>query len=255
MTAVFVIAHNTFKELIRDRILYGILIFAVLLFFLSLLLGQLSFAEQTRIVSDFGFSAIQISASVLAVFIGGTLVRREIEKKTIFTLLARPVSRTQFLLGKLFGLLSVVVVSVILLAVALAAILSTMEVYPDMYFLVALLGVILESVVLLSMIIFFGSFTSPMLAISCVVGVYLIGHSVESLKFFVTKSESGSFQALGQSLVAISPNLEVFNWKAHFLYQESRAFIDILYSSSYALAWCALFLSVSSLIFNQKDLG
>ena len=158
MRSIFVIAQNTFKELIRDRILYGILIFAILLFLMSLVLGQLSFAEQTRIVTDFGFTAIQISASVLAVFIGGTLVKREIEKKTIFTLLARPVNRTQFLLGKLFGLMAVVITSIVLLSFALALILSPMEVYPNAIFFAALYAVILESAVLLAVTIFFGSF-------------------------------------------------------------------------------------------------
>src|SRR5436305_70886 len=104
MRAIYVIAVNTFHEIIRDRILYGILVFALLLIGISLALGQLSFAEQSRISANFGFTGIHLAAAILAIFIGSSLVSREIEKRTIMTLLVRPLSRTQFIIGKFLGL-------------------------------------------------------------------------------------------------------------------------------------------------------
>ena len=103
MNAVRVIAINTFREIIRDRILYGILVFALLLIGLSLALGQLSFAEQSRISANFGFTGIHLSAAILAIFIGSSLVAREIEKRTIMTLLVRPLTRTQFITASFLG--------------------------------------------------------------------------------------------------------------------------------------------------------
>src|SRR4051812_6925954 len=107
MHILWVIAKNTFREIIRDRILYGLHIFAILLIGFSLVLGELSFAEQTRISINFGLAGIHLSAITLSIFIGSSLVAKEIEKQTILTLLARPVSRLQFLVGKYLGLIMV----------------------------------------------------------------------------------------------------------------------------------------------------
>src|SRR3989344_2748310 len=100
MKIIRIIARNTYREIIRDRILYVLILFALLIIGVSLALGQLSFAEQTRISINFGFSAISLSTVVLAVFAGSTLVFKEIEKRTVLTLLARPITRSQFLIGK-----------------------------------------------------------------------------------------------------------------------------------------------------------
>lgn len=255
LAPILVIAENTFRELIRDRILYGIVVFAVLLFGLSLVLGQLTFAEQARISADFGFSAIQLSAAVMAVFVGGTLVSREIEKKTILTLLVRPINRTQFLVGKSIGLLGVVLVSSLVLSVVLALILWPMGVSPNVFFALALFGVMLEASVLLSLTVFFGAFSSPMLAISFVVGIFLIGHSIGSLKYFIDKSDSALFQVFGQSLVAVTPNFDIFNWRSNFIYHDAVQTGEIIGAMVYAIAWTTLLLCLSSLILNRKDLG
>lgn len=255
ISPVLVIAENTFRELIRDRILYGIVVFAVLLFGLSLVLGQLTFAEQSRISADFGFSAIQLSAAVMAVFVGGTLVSREIEKKTILTLLVRPINRTQFLIGKSLGLLAVVLVSSLALAGVLALILWPMGILPNGFFALALFGVLLEAAVLLALTLFFGSFSSPMLAISFVVGIFLIGHSIGSLKYFIDKSDSATFQIFGQTLVAITPNFDIFNWRANFIYSDAVAGGEVAAALVYALAWSTLLICASSLILNRRDLG
>ncbi len=151
MKSVWVLAKNTFLELIRDRILYGLLVFAVLLIGLSLALGQLSFAEQSRISANFGFTAIHLSMVVLSIFVGSTLVAKELDKKTIFTLLARPLSRPQFLLGKCLGLTMVTLTVVMGLAVMLCFVFLGLSVPIDIQYLTALFGIILESFVLLGL--------------------------------------------------------------------------------------------------------
>src|SRR5688572_2314631 len=108
MKSVWLIANNTYREIIRDRILYGLVVFAILLIGLSLALGQLSFAEQTRLTIDFGLMGVHLSSVILSIFVGSTLVAREIEKRTIFTLLSHAVTRPQFIVAKLFGMTLVV---------------------------------------------------------------------------------------------------------------------------------------------------
>ena len=104
MTQMLAIAKNTFREAIRDRILYGFLFFAVLLILFSVVLGQLSFNQQIRCTLDVGLAGISFFSVLIAIFLGITLLHKEIEKRTIYTVLSKPVSRATYLLGKFLGL-------------------------------------------------------------------------------------------------------------------------------------------------------
>lgn len=252
---VHIIAKNTFREIIRDRILYGLLVVAVLLIGLSLALGQLSFAEQTRITINFGFTAIHLSAAILSIFVGSTLVGRELEKKTILTLLARPITRAQFVLGKSVGLLSVICVVVLMLAFILMLLLTSLGASINELFLVGLYGILIEASVLLSLTIFFGSFASPMLAVSFSIGLFLIGHWLDSLKYFSEKSESYVFKGFAKVVKNVLPNLELFNWRALFVYGDPIPVHEVIYSSGYGFAWCILLVTLSALILQRRDLG
>ena len=255
MNQVIVIARNTFREIMRNRILYGLIVVAVLLIALSLALGQLTFTEQSRITVDFGFAAIHLSSIILAVFVGSTLVSREIEKKTIMTLLVRPISRTQFVIGKSLGLLIVILISIALLAIVLAGILLLMNLKPNMAFFVGLYGICLEATVLLCVTLFFGTFASSMLAVSFALGVFLIGHWLESLKYFAERSHNNAFILVERIARTIFPNLEYFNWRALFVYGDPVRYGDVVWVSVYCLAWSALLVSISAMILAKRDLG
>lgn len=255
MKAIWIIANNTFKEIIRDRILYGILVSAVLLILLSLALGQLSFAEQTRIATNFGFTAIHLGAMIVSVFVGSTLVGREIEKKTIMTLFVRPINREQFLIGKCLGLLGVNIVCILGLSFVLLLILLAMGLPVTLAFFAGLYGIILESVLLLSLAIFFGCFSSPMLSVSYTIGFFLIGHWIESLKFFIGRTESPTFFLLGKTLTATLPNLEFFNWRALFVYDDPIPWAELGFSTVYLLVWFVFLITTSSLILGRRDLA
>src|SRR5258708_1724384 len=149
MRALWILAKNTFKEVIRDRILYALILFAVFLIGLSLALGQLSFAEQARISANFGLTAIHFCAVVMAIFVGSNLVSKEIEKKTILTILVRPISRLQFIIGKSLGLTMLIATMVTGLAFILALVFWGLGLKVDHRFLVVLCGLLGESMVLL----------------------------------------------------------------------------------------------------------
>ncbi len=250
---ISIIGINTFREIIRDRILYGILVFAVILIGLSIALGELSFAEQARISADFGFAGIQLSAVILSIFAGSTLVAREIEKQTILTLLVRPVSRTQFLFGKFLGLASVVTVVVAGLAATLAGLLIYLELGLHLSFLWALLGILIESLILTAMALFFGSFAKPMMTVVFTVSVFLIGHWVSSLDFFVKKSQSESFIVVGKILSATLPDLERFNWRSAPVYDTFVSISDVGITVAYGIGWIALLMIFMALIFGRRD--
>ncbi len=255
MKSILVIAQNTYREIFRDRILYGLMVFGVLLILLSLALGELSFSEQSRITINFGFTAIHIGAMILSIFVGSTLVGREIEKKTIMTLLVRPISRTQFLIGKSLGLMAVIFASILILALVLFGILATLHQSLSWDFLVGLYGVFLEAMLLLGVTLFFGTFASPILSVSFSIGIFLIGHWLDSLKFFTEKSSSPAFRYLGRITSQVVPNLEYFNWRTLSIYETKMPLSQVLMASAYAMAWSALLVAAAAAILRKRDFG
>jgi Cu-processing system permease protein len=255
MRAIVIIAKNTFTEIMRDRILYGLMIFGLFLIAVSLALGQLSFAEQTRITTNFGFTAMHLSAVILSIFVGSTLVAREIEKKTIMTLLVRSINRTQFIIGKAVGMMSIISVSILIIAFVLAAILYFMEIDLNGLYFIGMYGVLLEAGVLLAFTLFFGSFSSPIMAVSFSLGVFFIGHWIDSLRYFAERSNSSEFRILANLVNTTFPNLEHFNWRSLFVYSESVLPSHIFWNSVYAFAWMVLLVTLSALILRGRDLG
>lgn len=255
MKSIWVIAANTFREVIRDRILYGIIVFALMLIGVSIALGGLSFAEQARISANFGFTGIQIGASILAIFVGSTLVSKEIDKQTILTLLARPISRTQFVFGKFLGLTLTSFTILIGLACVLAAVVSFLELEIGMPFVVALFGIFLEVLVLISLTLFFGSFSRPMMTVIFASCLFLIGHWVSSLDGLMklNKNQDESFKTLVSIVTNIVPDLENFNWRSAPIYNDVIPMQTIASSTAYALGWSIVLLTATSLIFRRRD--
>lgn len=255
MKVIWVIAYNTFREIIRDRILYGIIVFALLLMAVSVVLGQLSFAEQARISANFGFTGIHLSCVVLAIFVGSTLVAKEIEKKTIMTLLARPITRIQFLIGKSFGLSLVIATVSLGLALVLLVVFLGLGVELNYLFLVGLHGIFLESMVLMGFALLFSSFTRPVMVVSFSAGLFFIGHWMGDLEFFSQKSQSASFILFAKTIRGVLPNLERFNWRALGIYNEPIGLGEVSLATLNAILWFALLIMLTGLIFRRKDFG
>lgn len=253
MKSIRVIALNTFREIIRDRILYSIVVFAFLLFGLSVVLGELSFTEQARISADFGFTGIQISVVVLSIFAGSTLVAREIEKQTVLTLLAKPVSRSQFLLGKFAGLTLVVTSVLVGLSVVLALLLLGLGLSVTQSFFAAIFGIWLEAIILVALALFFGSFARPIMTVVFAASFFLLGHMIGSLDFFIKKSNSTSFRAVARVISDGLPNLEKFNWRFAPVYEVSIGGAELLSASVYAMGWIMILLAATVLIFRRRD--
>ncbi|MBN8539710.1 MAG: ABC transporter permease [Deltaproteobacteria bacterium] len=253
MNSIIVIAGNTFREVIRDRILYGLVVFAVMLLLLSLALGQLSFDENLRLSANFGFTGIHIAVIVLAVFVGSSLVSKEIEKQTILTLLARPISRAEFILGKAFGLLLVLKVVAFGLALILSIFLALLDFSFTPVYLFAVAGILFEAAVLLSFAIFFGSFARPMMTVVFTVSVFLLGHWVETLHYFITRSQNDTFKVIGTVISYIIPNLESFNWREAPVYGINVEFSQVGMAFGSAMGWVTLLVAATVLIFRRRD--
>ena len=255
MRPIWVLALNTFKEVVRDRILYALIIFAILLIGLSLALGQLSFAEQARISANFGLSAIHLCAVILAIFIGSNLVYKEIEKKTILTILVRPISRLQFIMGKCLGLAMVIVMMVAGLSGVLLLVFWGIDVPIDSRFALVVVGLLAESLVLLGITILFSMITKPLLVVCFSMGIFLIGHWQGSLSYFAQKEEAGVLKPISWIVRHFVPDLERINWKDLVLYNQPLDLSTKAYSLGYALAWFAVCVTLATLLFKRKDVG
>ena len=255
MRAIWVLAKNTFKEVIRDRILYALVMFAILLIGLSLALGQLSFAEQSRISANFGLSAIHLCAVILAIFIGSNLVYKEIEKKTILTILVRPITRVQFILGKTMGLMLLILAMVAGLSAILCVVFLGLGMPVNERIFVVLLGLLAEALILLGFTLLFSMITKPLLVVCFSVGVFLIGHWQNSLAYFAGKPDAGLLTPISTVVSYVLPNLEMVNWKDLVIYDSPLNMPAKMISLGYALAWFGLCVVIATVLFKRKDVG
>ena len=253
LSIIQIIAINTYREIIRDRILYGLLIFAVFLIGVSLALGQLTFDEQTRISVNFGFTAIHLSVMIISIFVGCTLVSREIEKKTILTILVRPITKTQFIVGKYMGLLLVILTMVIGLSLILNVIFWQLNKPMDLSFWVGVYGIFLESCIILAVTILLSCFTRPIMVVTISIGFFLVGHWVDNLKYFSEKSASLAFYYFGQVVRYAFPNLDWYNWRSIFVYSHEIPWNQVGLATLSVMAWGTIFILGATWILEKKD--
>lgn len=246
------IARNTFRETIRNKILYAILAFALLLIGLSYFLADLSIGGLTRIIADVGLACIHIFGVVMAVFLGITLVSQEVERKTVFLILSRPVARWEFVVGKAAGLCGTLFLTTLVMAATLFLVHAGYGGSPEAGILVAAAGIWMELVLLTCLASLFSSFTTPVLSAIFTLSMFLIGHVSTDLLVFGSRSPSGTARTVSAALFYLLPNLENFNWKNEVVYGGSSPALIPL-ASGYLLAYCAAVLFLACLIFSRKD--
>ncbi|HDZ11940.1 MAG TPA: hypothetical protein ENH53_06955, partial [Bacteroidetes bacterium] len=159
MKAIWVIAGNTFQETIRDRVMYNILFFAVFIIGISLVIGSWSLNQQVKLVKDFGLAAMSIFGLLIAVFIGIRLIYQDIERKTIYMLVTKPIHRWQIVLGKYTGLLLTVFANIFVMTVSLLVVDLLIEHHVDLGLLPGILLILFEIMLVVAWALFFSSFT------------------------------------------------------------------------------------------------
>lgn len=247
------VAANTMREAIRNRVLYTLLFFAILLIGSGFLLSTLSYVEQTRIMQDIGLAAIRLFSVAIAIFVGVGLNHREVDRRTIYTILSKPVSRTEFLLGKYAGLVGTVWLQIAIMAAAFAGV-SVLSGAPlGAGHVMALLLVAAELAFLVAVATLFSSFTSPMLASFFSVSVYLIGHFTRNLRALGEQSQVEAVRHATSLLHRVLPDLESFNLSIQAVHGLPIAASDVWLPLAYGLGYTALVLAVAASIFDRRD--
>jgi ABC-type transport system involved in multi-copper enzyme maturation permease subunit len=247
------IALNTFREAIKDRVLYLLLFFAAISFLFSRVLSLLTVGDEVKVIKDVGLASLSIFGALIAILIGTSLVSKEIDKKTIYTLLPKPIQRYQFLVGKFFGLISVLFVMLFLMAVVFLLLIFLHSFTIEWKMLAAVYFIFIELCLLTAVAIFFSCISSPILSSIFSLSFYLIGHLSWGLETLILKMPAGFGKTLTQILYTILPDLENFNFKTEVVYGLPIPAQFYLHSTIYGAAYTAFILILAILIFRKKD--
>lgn len=253
LVRVLALAGNTVREAVRNKVLYTLVFFAVGLIGTGVLLSTLSYVEQERILQDVGLAAIRLFGVAIAIFVGVGLIHREVDRRTIYTILSKPVSRTEFLLGKYLGLVATLWLQVAIMAVAFVAV-SLLAGAPLGMGHAAAIGLIaVELMVVVAIATFFSSFTTPMLASLFTAGLFLVGTLSRDLRDIGLHSSSEGVRRVLVALYRALPDLESFNLSIQAVHGLPIAATDVWLPVLYATGYAGLVLLLAVVIFERRD--
>lgn len=250
------IASNTFREAVRDRVLYNLIAFALLLSAAAVLVGEISIEIERLVVVNLGLTAVSLFGIVIAIFIGIGLVSKEIEKRTLYTVLSRPVRRWEFIIGKFFGLAGTLVVNTFFMAIGVfGALLYVAHRFTaaDGYIFVALYFIILEFLIICSLSLLFSSFSSPLLSAVFAFSLFVIGSFGNDLRNFAAMTH-GVTRWITTALAYLVPNFSALNVISAVAHEQAIGTQLIIQNTFYALFYSAMILSGAVLIFERRNL-
>jgi ABC-type transport system involved in multi-copper enzyme maturation permease subunit len=250
------IASNTFREAVRDRVLYNLIAFALLLSGASILVGQISIGIERLVVINLGLTAVSLFGLVIAIFIGIGLVSKEIDKKTLYTVLSRPVRRWEFIVGKFFGLSGTLVVNTFFMAIGVFAALLYVSHHlqrSDGWVLVALYFIVLQFLIITSLALLFSSFSSPLMSAVFAFSMFVIGSFAEDLRGF-SAMVHGIARWLVLGAVYLVPNFSALNVISSVAHETAVSGQLIWYNTAYALIYSTMALCGAVLIFERRNL-
>jgi len=251
------IAQVTFQEVLRDKVLTQVFVLTGLLFLATALAAQISPAMTSRILADFSWGTLLISSLVLAISQGAIALKKEVDRRTLFVVLSRPIYRSQWLLGKFLGLSGVILLNGTLFATLMEALLylwvdSNSFIAPLSTRVGADMLVIVQSLLLVSIALFFSMMTSASLAIALTFGLYLIGSSHSQIVWLINQNQGAPGGILRDSVFLI-PNFELFHLSRYLTYGVPVDGIFLLTRAAYGILWCVLFLTLGGFILRRRE--
>jgi ABC-type transport system involved in multi-copper enzyme maturation permease subunit len=256
MNRVYYIALNTFREAVRDRVLYNLVAFAVLMCGTAILVGQISFGIEKLVVINLGLTAVSLFGVVISIFIGIGLVSKEIEKRTLYTLLSRPVRRWEFVVGKFVGLVGTLFVNTFFMAIAvLGAMLYVAHHFekPDGWVLVAVYFIVLQFVIVTALALLFSSFSSPMMSAVFAFSLFIVGAFAEDLRGFAGMTR-GITRGIATAAAYLVPNFSALNVITSVAHEQPVSGQLIFYNTVYALIYATMAICGAVLIFERRNL-
>ena len=252
-TRIAAVASNTVREAIRNKVLYALLFFGVLLIGTGVLVSSLSYVEGERILQSVGLSSLRLFGTAIAIFVGVGLIHKEIDRRTIHTILSKPVSRTEFLLGKYAGLVATIWLQVAIMSLAFVAVSLASRAPLDGGHAIAIGLASVELALVVAVATLFSTFTTPMLASLFTAGLYLAGHVSRDLMELGAQSENPSVVSATRLVHQVLPDLESFNLTVQAIHQLPIEPVDVWLPLAYGICYVAMLLAGASVIFERRD--
>jgi ABC-type transport system involved in multi-copper enzyme maturation permease subunit len=264
--AVSWIAVSVFRESVRDRVPYNLVLFAILLIASSLLLGQLTAGQDVKIIKDLGLAATSVFGLFIAIFIGIGLVSKEVDRRSIYALLAKPISRSQFIAGKYAGLVLTLAVNIAVMTLALYAVLGYMTwrtpielkaVWDapgmDPALMKAVFLTFVQLMLVTAIALFFSTFSSPLLSASLTLGLYVVGQFNADLRNFDSVVSSRTAAWLARGVYHVVPDLSAFDVKMQVVHGLPVPAGYMTMTSAYGLLYITGILLAATFIFSRRD--
>lgn len=265
MRNLWIIALNAFRESIRDKILYNLVLFGIGMILFSIMLGDWSVFAAEKVIQDFTLAIMSISGLLMSIFLGISLIQKELQRKTVLTLLAKPMPRWHFILGKYFGLLMVLALNLSVMTLCFFFVLWFTKSHPHASLLSAIYLIYLEMALMVAVALLFSSFSTPTMGAMFTLGVYVAGHlSGDILNHFAFQQKYGGMLPGSPTYPTwvlkfikgayyFFPNLENFNIKGRVVYDLSIPHHYVLWTSCYGFVYIGVLLLITCLWFNKRD--
>jgi len=264
--ATAAIAVNVFRESVRDKVLYNLVLFAILMIGASYLIGQLTAGQDVKIIKDLGLSATSTFGVFIAVFIGIGLVSKEVERRSVYSLLPKPIHRYQLIIGKYAGLALTLAVNVAVMAVALYAVLvyAAWGIDPvvqrawdapalDPALLKAIGLILIELLVVTAIALLFSTFSTPILSAAFTLGLFIAGHFSTDLRNFDQVVDSPAAVQIARGLYWVLPNLAQLDVKSQVVHGQPVSFGYLALATCYGVLYTAMLLVIAVYIFSRRD--
>ncbi len=254
MNAIFAIAGNTFRETVRNKIMANILIFAIAMVIITLVVSNWSLDQQAKILKDFGLAAVSIFGLLIALFIGVRTIYQEIEKRTIYMLVSKPIRRWKIILGKYAGLSATILLNVVAITACLLLVDLVVEGTIDWGLLSGVALIYVEILLVIAFAIFFSTFISPLLSTILTLVVYILGHLAPSVRLYTQLHPEDKMNGFLLGIYHLIPNLENFNIKTAVVDHLPLPPHTVEFAALYGMAYISVLLIVTCLVFEKKDL-
>jgi ABC-type transport system involved in multi-copper enzyme maturation permease subunit len=252
MSRLLAVAANTFRETVRERVLYNLVIFAILMTLSGLLLGQLSIRQDEKVLKDIGLAAMDLFGVLIAVFIGTGLVSKEIERRSLYPLLAKPLTRGEFFLGKFAGLAFTLLVNLGVMSAGLFLTLLATGRRPDPGLVAAIYPILLGLLLVVAFAMLFSTLTSSAMAAVLTVGVVVAGRFTDVVRN-MKQVAPGVPSWVPEALYEVLPNFRNFDFKDKVAYGDAVSADVLAWVTVYAVAWIGVVLGLGLASFRSRD--
>jgi len=254
LKTVSVIARNTFREAVRDRILYNLVLFVLLITASAIFLGELTAGHEARMIVNLGLSAVLLFGAFISIFVGVSLVSKEIEKRTVYAIFSKPVSRGEFIVGKYLGLCLTLLVNVVIMGVGISLALLYVK-GGSLAFSIwgTVVLIYFELIIVTAAAILFSSFSSPALSALLTFFVFIIGHFSTALRELAGTASSAAVRIFFDAVYYLLPNLSHFEFIRNAAYGDVPPAAMIAGCGAYAIVYSIILLAVTILIFSRRN--